>query len=170
MKITIFPPRFRTKLRFCSKPGNQEPMFECWDESSGSLRSSNYNTEQIQSIWNEDWIWCSICQTLWELIMKIWEETLLQTTIRSIADEIQTYEKKCNDNPKSQSGETNLIFPFFNSTYWSSMEGWKGKNQRESEHGSLMLKGLLRFMSKWIRFGHFQQIQVPSKYQALPSE
>ena len=40
MKITNIPPRFRSKLRFCSKPGNRERKFECWDETSGSLRSS----------------------------------------------------------------------------------------------------------------------------------
>ena len=33
-----------------------------------------------------------------------------------------------------------------------------------------MLKGLLRLMSKLFRFGLFQQIRVPSEYQALPSE
>ena len=40
MKVTTFPQRFPTKLRFCLKPGNREPIFECWDESSGSLRTS----------------------------------------------------------------------------------------------------------------------------------
>ena len=34
VKITIFHPRVsKIKLRFYLKPGNREPMFECWDES-----------------------------------------------------------------------------------------------------------------------------------------
>ena len=31
VKITIFPQRFRTKLRFCSKPGNRELMLASTD-------------------------------------------------------------------------------------------------------------------------------------------
>ena len=34
VKITIFHPVVsKIKLRFYLKPGNREPMFECWDES-----------------------------------------------------------------------------------------------------------------------------------------
>ena len=33
-----------------------------------------------------------------------------------------------------------------------------------------MLKFLFHLMSKWFRFGVFQQIRVPSEYQTLPSE
>ena len=34
VKITIFHPMVsKIKLRFYLKPGNREPMFECWDES-----------------------------------------------------------------------------------------------------------------------------------------
>ena len=34
VKITIFHPVLsKIKLRFYLKPGNREPMFECWDES-----------------------------------------------------------------------------------------------------------------------------------------
>ena len=48
--------------------------------------------------------------------------------------------------------------------------GLKRKNQRERESGSLMLKCFLCLMSKLFRFGLFQQLRVPSEYQALPSE
>ena len=47
--------------------------------------------------------------------------------------------------------------------------GLKRKNQRKSESGSMM-KFLLRLMSRLFRFGLFPQIQVPSKFHALPSE
>ena len=39
VKITIFHPVVsKIKLRFYLKPGNREPMFECWDESSSDHR------------------------------------------------------------------------------------------------------------------------------------
>ena len=34
---------FEISLRFFSKPANRESIFERWDESSGSLRSSRYS-------------------------------------------------------------------------------------------------------------------------------
>ena len=44
VKITIFHPMVsKIKLRFYLKPGNREPMFECWDES-GSEHPDTYQT------------------------------------------------------------------------------------------------------------------------------
>ena len=47
--------------------------------------------------------------------------------------------------------------------------GLKRKNQKERESGSLMLKCFLCLISTLFRFGLFQQLRVPSEYQALPS-
>ena len=57
---------------------------------------------------------------------------------------------------------------------WLSMDSivWrveKEKSERK-QNWKLMLKFLLCLMSKWFRFGLFQQIRVPSEYRALLSE
>ena len=61
------PSRFRRKLRFCSKPANEEPMFECWDESSGSLRSSQYGLVSFGMIWF-GMVWFDLVSLVW----KVW--------------------------------------------------------------------------------------------------
>ena len=45
----------------------------------------------------------------------------------------------------------------------------KEKSERKRS-GNFTLKCLLSLMSKWFRFGLFQQLRVPSEYWALPSE
>ena len=66
VKITIFHPVVsKIKLRFYLKPGNREPMFECWDESGSEhpdmVPHRGVGAEEIRTVFCGDNIFQCCC-------------------------------------------------------------------------------------------------------------
>ena len=66
VKITIFHPVVsKIKLRFYLKPGNREPMFECWDESGSEhpdmVPTEECGAEEIRTVFCGDNIFQCCC-------------------------------------------------------------------------------------------------------------